>query len=302
MKYTFNILILIFLLASCQQTPVISLADKYETIMSFQTICEFPFAVNESSGLAFENNRLWTHNDGGDAPNLYQINKANGSIISTLNIKDAHNNDWEDMTEDSSYFYVADIGNNRGNRQDLNILKILKPQSDVDTSYEASQIKFSYADQNSFIFEKEMHDFNAEALIMIGDSLFIFTKNHISQDTRSYSIPNIPNTYEISFSSRFDTEGLITSADFDKENEVLVLLGYNDYVLGHAPFIWCFWDFPENDFFKGKSKRFNLNFSEQTEGITFEQAGVILISTEKEDGIGGNIWRVDLRQRISGLW
>ncbi len=286
----------------CQENTTISLSDKYEAITDFQSILEFPANINESSGLVLENNRLWTHNDGGDAPNLYQIDKSNGTIISTLHIANANNNDWEDMAEDSSYFYIADIGNNRGNRQDLNILKVLKPVTSTDTSYAASQINFSYADQNSFVFAKEMHDFNAEALITVGDSLFIFTKNHISQDTRAYSIPKNPNTYEISFSGRFDTEGLITSADFDEENRVLILLGYNNYMRGHAPFIWCFWDFAANDFFGGRRKRFNLNFSEQTEGITFSEPGVILISTEKEDGNGGNIWQIDLRQRIPDTW
>ncbi len=289
-------------ISGCQEKPVLSLADKYEAITEFQSILEFPHQIDESSGLVYENNRLWTHNDGGDGPNLYQIDKSSGTILSTLNIQDAQNTDWEDISDDSLYFYIADIGNNRGNRQDLNILKLLKPTLNSDTSYAASRINFTYADQNSFIFQKEMHDFNAEALISVEDSLFIFTKNHISQDTRCYSIPKNPNTYEISVSSRFDTEGLITAADFDKENKVLVLLGYNNYILGHAPFIWCFWDFQGNDFFGGKHKRYNLNFSEQTEGITFSEAGVVLISTEMEDGVGGNIWRIDLRQRIPGLW
>jgi len=302
MKLVSKILFLILLLASCQEEATLSLSDKYQTITESQSIASFTSDIRESSGLENNNGQIWTHNDGGDAPNLYRINLENGEILSTLHVAEANNTDWEDMTQDSQYFYVADIGNNRGNRQDLNILKILKPDTETDTSYSASQINISYADQNSFVFAKEMHDFNAEALINVGDSLFIFSKNHISQNTRCYSVPKTPNTYEISSSRRFDTEGLITAADFDSENRVLVLLGYNDYTLGHAPFIWCFWDFSDNDFFNGKSKRFNLNFSEQAEGITITEAGIVLISTEKESGNGGNIWQVDLRERISGLW
>jgi hypothetical protein len=302
MKLVFNTLLLTFLITSCQEEPTISLSDKYEVITEFQSIASFPSSLRESSGLEHQNGQIWTHNDGGDAPNLYRINLQNGDVVSTLNITDANNTDWEDLTEDSLYFYVADIGNNRGNRQDLNILKVLKPSTESDTSYAASKINISYADQNSFIFGKEMHDFNAEALINVDDSLFIFTKNHISQSTRCYSIPKSPNTYEVSSFRQFDTEGLITAADFDYENRVLVLLGYNNFFLGHAPFIWCFWDFEGNNFFTGKSKRFNLNFSEQTEGIAITEPGLVLISTEKEAGNGGNIWRVDLRQRVPGLW
>jgi len=302
MKLVLKIFLLTFLLTSCQEKPKVSLKDKYETISEFQLLSSFPSKIRESSGLEYENGLTWTHNDGGDAANLYQIDLQSGNIISTLNISNTDNTDWEDMTMDSLHLYIADIGNNRGNRQDLNLLKILKPNMANDTSYTASQINISYADQNSFIFAKEMHDFNAEALISIEDSLFIFTKNHIAQNTRCYSLPKNPNTYEISSSRQFDTEGLITAADFDAENQVLVLLGYNNYFLGHAPFIWCFWDFKGNNFFAGKSKRFNLNFSEQAEGISLIEAGIVLISTEREDGNGGNIWRVDLRERAEGLW
>lgn len=297
-----SIISLFLLIISCQEKPSLSLSDKYETITEFHSTIDLASEIDESSGLIYENDRLWTNNDGGDAPNIYQINKESGAIISILKINEANNNDWEDMAEDSSYFYIADIGNNRGNRQDLNILKVLKPTTSTDTSYAASQINYSYADQNSFLFANEMHDFNAEALISVGDSLFIFTKNHISQDTRCYSIPKNPDNYEILPSCHFDTEGLITAADFDAENKVLVLLGYNNYTLGHAPFIWCFWDFTGNDFFEGKSKRFNLDFSEQAEGITFTQPGVVLISTEKEAGNGGHIWQLDLKQNLTDLW
>lgn len=302
MKFVLNLLILTLLVISCKEQPSISLADKYETINDFQSLLSFPSSILESSGLAYVNGQIWTHNDGGNAPELYRINIQNGEILSTLDVTDASNTDWEDMTEDSLFFYIADVGNNRGNRQNLNILKLLKPNTLSDTSYTASTISISYADQNSFVFTKEMHNFNAEALINVDDSLFIFSKNHISQDTRCYSIPKNPNIYEISPSRHFDTEGLVTAADFDAENRVLILLGYNDYFSGHAPFIWCFWDFAGNDFFAGKSKRFNLDFSEQAEGITLTEPGVVLISTEKEDGNSGGIWRVDLRQRIDGLW
>lgn len=302
MKLLFNIILISCLLLSCNEESSISLSEKYEAITNSHSILSLPFDLNESSGLIYENNRLWTHNDGGDAPNLYQIDEENGTIISILNLKDANNNDWEDIAEDSLYFYLADIGNNRGNRQDLSIFKIKKPSTSIDTSYEASQINISYTDQTSFIFAKEMHDFNAEALISIDDSLFIFTKNHISQNTRLYSLPKSPDSYEISSNRRFDTEGLITSADFDEKHRVLVLLGYNEYFLGYAPFIWCFWDFEGNNFFSGKKIRYNLNFSEQTEGITFTKPGVILISTEKEEGNGGNIWSIDLKPHLPDLW
>ena len=302
MKFLCYIFIISLTITSCRENSTVSISEKYEIITEFQPITSFPASLRENSGLEYENGQIWAHNDGGDAPNLYRINVETGEPLSTLNILDANNNDWEDMTEDSLYFYIADIGNNRGNRRDLNILKVLKPNTALDTSYTASKINIAYADQNSFLFAKKMHDFNAEALINIDDSLFLFSKNHISQDTRCYSIPKSPNNYKISSFRRFDTEGLITAADFDAKNRVLVLLGYNDYLLGYAPFIWCFWDFEGNDFFKGKSKRFNLNLSEQTEGIAITEYGVVFISSEKEAGSGGNIWRVDLRQHISGLW
>ena len=43
-----------------------------------------------------------------------------------LSVNKEENVDWEDITQDETHIYIADFGNNNGNRTDLKIYKILK--------------------------------------------------------------------------------------------------------------------------------------------------------------------------------
>lgn len=87
---------------------------------------ELPNEIEETSGLLFFNGKLITHNDSGDGPNLYEIDTLSGAISRVITITNATHIDWEDISQDDTYIYIADIGNNNGNREDLKIYKVLK--------------------------------------------------------------------------------------------------------------------------------------------------------------------------------
>jgi hypothetical protein len=79
----------------------------------------------ETSGLIAFNNLLWTHNDDHDNT-IYGLD-SNGKIQTKIKLDKVKNNDWEEITQDSSYIYIGDFGNNyHGNRTDLQILRIEK--------------------------------------------------------------------------------------------------------------------------------------------------------------------------------
>src|SRR4051794_18480646 len=42
--------------------------------------------LDESSGLIYTNGELWTHNDSGNPPAIYQVNESTGAIIKTVTI------------------------------------------------------------------------------------------------------------------------------------------------------------------------------------------------------------------------
>ena len=54
---------------------------------------------------------------------MYYLSKK-GEIKYKRKISSAKNKDWEDITRDDKYIYIADMGNNFNNRKDLKIYKI----------------------------------------------------------------------------------------------------------------------------------------------------------------------------------
>jgi hypothetical protein len=196
---------------------------------------ELPEAVKETSGLIFFNNCVITHNDSGDGPNLYEIDTVNGTIKRTVTISNATNVDWEDMDQDDTHIYVADIGNNSGNRQDLKIYKILKSDYQNSTSVTAEVISFSYEDQTDFTAQPNNTNFDAEAMTIYEDNIVIFTKNWIDFQTNVYVIPKTVGTHTAQKVSNYDAQGLITGASVIGEH--FLLTGYNSSALPFLVFV-----------------------------------------------------------------
>ncbi|WP_157514691.1 T9SS type A sorting domain-containing protein [Mangrovimonas sp. TPBH4] len=220
-------------------------------------------SMRETSGLIYWMNSLWTHNDSSDS-NLYQINPANGHLLSSVALNYVENVDWEDIAQDESYVYLGDFGNNlHGNRTDLRIIRIEKatmlrevPQLDF--------INFSYVDQTDFTSQEVNNtDYDCEALIVYGDYLFLFTKEWVSNRTKLYKLPKTPGTYVAQLEDSYDVEGMITGAEIYED--IIVLSGYTNLVM---PFLFLLYDFDEDDFFGGNKRKLELSlFLHQVEGI-----------------------------------
>ena len=162
MKKSIYILFFIFSLSS--------LGQEYSLMEKFV----LPSEVEETSGLIFLNGKIITHNDSGDDPNLYEIDTISGTILRIINITNATHIDWEDISQDNTYIYIADIGNNNGDRDNLIIYKILKSDFISSTSVTAEQITFSYEDQTDFTSQPNNSNFDAEAIAVYQENIFIF--------------------------------------------------------------------------------------------------------------------------------
>ncbi len=237
--------------------------------------------VEETSGLLFFRNSIWTLNDSGGDPEIYRLDSLSGEVVQVVNIKNGYNTDIEDLTQDDDFIYIGDFGNNLGNRKDLRIYKISKKDisEKEDISVEAEQIQFEYADQKNFQVEPQNNNYDCESIISFGDSLYLFTKNWIDGKTRVYAVPKLAGKYSLEVKAEFPVDGLITAADYSTENGMLSLLGYKDYM----PFIWVFRDFNQNNFFDGEKFRLDLEniYGAQTEGLCFNATGDLLISCER---------------------
>ena len=208
-------------------------------------------ALDETSGLLFYNNNIITHNDSGDAANLYEIDAATGAITRTVAIANATNIDWEDLTQDATYIYIGDIGNNYGSRSDLKIYKISKDDyNDADDIATAEIIPYSYANQNDFTSNLNATNWDAEGLISFGDKLLIFSKNWEDSRVDVYSIPKVSGTHSAILESSYNTNGLITSADTSLDESVIYLAGYSS---SEAPFMYTIHNMPQSslDVFAG---------------------------------------------------
>ena len=101
-------------------------------------ITSLPRVLNETSGLIFYKGLLWTINDSGGKNVVYGFD-FNGEIQHEIEIKDAKNNDWEEIAQDEKHIYIGDFGNNNGMRKDLKIYKIKKKDIGKKATKSSSQ-------------------------------------------------------------------------------------------------------------------------------------------------------------------
>lgn len=253
------------------------------TTYSPEFIGNLPSEVEESSGLVLHQNCLWTHNDSGWDPNLFCLDTANAALMRTIWVSKAENRDWEDITKDETHLFIGDFGNNNGNRDDLQIYKLPLALISNDT-IEAEGIAFEYPDQTDFTTRPQNNNFDMEAMISLGDSLYLFSKNWLDLQTRVYALPKEAGTYEADLRDSFNVNGLITGASFREEDSLLVLVGYSPFL---TPFAYLFWDYTGTQFFSGNKRKIELTIPfHQVEAIDWNPNGrYFFISNERFNNV-----------------
>ncbi|MDR7371182.1 T9SS C-terminal target domain-containing protein [Flavobacterium aquidurense] len=238
---------------------------RYESI-KIKPILSFKLSdsIKETSGLISFDNLLWTHNDDHDKT-IYGLDSL-GKIQKKIILDQITNHDWEEITQDSSFIYIGDFGNNaNGNRTDLKILKIEKRSFSEEKPVIAT-ISFSYSDQTDFTPKKpNTTNFDCEAFIVSNDSIYLFTKQWQSSKTSIYVLPNQSGNHIARFKESLNTKGLVTGATFLESKKLIVLCGYSKF---GRPFLYLLYDFESNNFLSGNKRRIALQLSfHQIEGI-----------------------------------
>ena len=175
--------------------------------------------VEETSGLEIYGENFITHNDSGDKARVY-IFDSKGKMIKNVRFYDLKSIDWEDIAADQNHYYIADTGNNRGNRKQLTV-HILNTTLDFEGT-----IHLEYEAQKDFT-ERSIHPYDAEALTVYGDSLLLFSKNRETLHSEIYTFPKTAGNYSLIPQAVLDVQSLITAADYNPELDLLVLTGYN---------------------------------------------------------------------------
>jgi hypothetical protein len=181
--------------------------------------------VGESSGLTKVNGVFITHNDSGNDAILYELDTITGQPARQVWVSNATNRDWEALTRDDNYLYIGDIGNNLGNRTDLRIYKIALSDylQAANDSVLADTINFFYPEQTIFPGQPFQTAFDAEALIAMGDSLYIFTKNWSGSFSMVYALPKTPGYHVARLLDTVPITGLVTDATLNPDGPSIFL-------------------------------------------------------------------------------
>lgn len=281
---SFSILYTIFFLTGCSNYGQLTFMTK------------LPKAIKENSGIVYYgNDKAWFIEDHGNDDVIYQVG-FNGDLLKELRVKNAKNNDWEDLTRDEEgNIYIADIGNNNNKRKDLRIYKIPNPETESGDKIDAEVIKFSYPDQKKFPPKKNNLIYDSEAIFYRNNFLYIITKNRsepFSGKALIYKIPSKKGTYTAKLIGEFtpcETAGIcqVTSADISPDGKKIVLLGYG--------FLWIFTNFTDDDFTKGTLETIDLGATTQIESVCFKNNNTLLISDEERGNTGRNLYSFTLK-------
>ena len=268
------------MLFGCSNKEIVSAEIDSAEIVSKIVL---PKIINETSGLEFYNNNFITHNDSGGEPSLYVFNEM-GEVIETIGLNknpdfEIENNDWEDITNDNEYLFVADTGNNFGNRDNLNIIRVSKGTDFMVDGI----IEISYSDQESF-FPRPKHKYDAEAIIVIEDKIALFSKDRENLNTDLYLVDKNRNGSQILTSEvSYNVNTLITGGDYDEDRNLLALVSYNS---NGNQYLLLFENFKLNNLENNTFKKLKIPLEQaQIEAVKIIDEKTFWVTSEDE-GIG----------------
>lgn len=196
--------------------------------------------LEETSGLAQRGEVFWTHNDSGDKARVYAID-TQGQIQKTITVSNGHNFDWEEMAHDKDYLYVADIGDNFAQRDELYLYRIA--WSDLESaqdggSVSAKKMTVRINAKPATVADKNVHNFDFEGLSNVDDELWLFSKNRQDGHSSLYRLKKNLVEQTVSASARYPVDMLVTAVDFDAKRNEFALLGYQLGWNGMSSFLW----------------------------------------------------------------
>lgn len=262
-----------------------------------QTVTNLPGVINESSALEIEPGSaiFWTHNDSGNEPVLYGIDKA-GNMQAEIRLINEENTDWEELAfAPDGRLFVGDIGNNANERKNLriHILKSVPEKGLHEISGEV--ITFTYEDQEKFPPKKEKQFYDAEGIIYHKDSLFIISKNRAKPfdgSARVYVLPATPGNYTAKYRGTLSTcdnrkKCMVTAADISNDGTKVAVLTHES--------VWLFEMTKDGRFWEHPIQEIPLHHKSQKEGICFDSEGALWITDERTGKVGGKMYRLGIR-------
>lgn len=256
--------------------------------LEVERLATLPLEVVETSGLARHEGRLWTHNDSGDEPRLYEIAPASGEVLGSHPLRDALSFDWEELAADEQWLHVLDCGNNLGQREWMQIYSVRWQSLQSASAGEEipgrlTEFRFADREASSGAYA---HNHDCEAAAVVNGQIWVFSKNWQDQHTRLYRLKSDQLRQTVEPVGRYPVNGLITAADYDPVRQRLVLLGYTKGRISSSAFIWTF---PVRDNMPDwrHAQFYNLAPSGQWEAVIWTEDGLLLT---RESSLLGQAW------------
>ncbi|MBN2415800.1 hypothetical protein JXO52_08150 [bacterium] len=124
---------------------------------------------------------LWVHNDSGGENLLYALDARTAAVVAVYRVAGVPNHDWEDIAAGPgpepgvSFLYIADIGDNEGERPVKQIIRIREPVVPAGSARGVRTL--TGAEICSFRYPDGVH--NAETLLLdpLSRDMYIVTKS-----------------------------------------------------------------------------------------------------------------------------
>jgi hypothetical protein len=181
--------------------------------------------IAESSGLAVSRRTpglLWSHNDSGNAAVLFALD-VTGTMRGRVRVP-IRTRDWEDISAarcpSGDCLYIADIGDNRGARRQVQIYRVPEPAPGDAETAPPDVFNASYSDGPH----------NAEAMFVVDADAFIITRDRIAGVYRATMTP--AGGRELTFQRIVQLGlGAVTDAEASRDGTSVVVRTSHEAVL-----------------------------------------------------------------------
>ncbi|WP_082474383.1 hypothetical protein [Chryseobacterium sp. Leaf201] len=262
-----------------------------------KTEFSLPKKLKEVSGIALSGDKkiIWAIEDQGNKNVVYGLD-LQGKPVADVQVSNAENTDWEDITADpQGNIYIGDFGNNDNDRQNLSILKLDLKNASQNSMAVTQTTKFRYEGQTEFPPKKSKWLYDCEAFVEMDGNFYLFTKNRSKGFDGTFLVFRVPNKegdFEAKLIGKLKLEGsysdaAITSAAVNSTKDKIILLNHKN--------IQVLTGFTADDFNKTKIQAVSLNHNSQKEAVVFLDEKTLLIADEKDKKTGGNVYRFPLK-------
>ncbi|MCW3079268.1 hypothetical protein [Segetibacter sp.] len=268
-----------------------SISPKKESPLIVKTI--LPKELKEISGITSVGDDLWVITDKPKS-RVFKLS-AQGRLLQIVNVSNVEATDVEAIASDATFIYLADVGDNMGDRVERKVIRIAIASIPAGEEVEITGETIEFTFPNEVVVEsKKQNNYDCESMLSFKDSLYFFTKDREDKETKLYAIPKAPGKYAARYINTFNSEGLITDAALNKAGNELALLGYRK---GHTfPFIYLFNDFRGENFFSGKHQKIELadkNWDWQLEGIAYGNNNNLYFSCEETKEVTATLYGIN---------